>query len=50
MIRMLKPDLDFLPIPDPGTKKAPDPGSRTRIRDTSFTVPVTALHKKYIAF
>ncbi len=22
------PDLDFLPIPDPGVKKAPDPGSR----------------------
>ncbi len=21
------PDLDFLPIPDPGVKKAPDPGS-----------------------
>jgi hypothetical protein len=25
-------DLDFLPIPDPGVKKAPDP--RTRIRNT----------------
>jgi hypothetical protein len=23
------PDLDFLPIPDPGVKKAPDPGSAT---------------------
>jgi len=21
------PDFDFLPIPDPGVKKAPDPGS-----------------------
>jgi hypothetical protein len=21
------PDLEFLPIPDPGVKKAPDPGS-----------------------
>jgi hypothetical protein len=21
------PDLDFFPIPDPGVKKAPDPGS-----------------------
>jgi hypothetical protein len=21
------PDLDFIPIPDPGVKKAPDPGS-----------------------
>ncbi len=23
-------DLDFLPIPDPGVKKAPDPGPRIR--------------------
>jgi hypothetical protein len=23
------PELDFLPIPDPGVKKAPDPGSIT---------------------
>jgi hypothetical protein len=27
------PDLDFLPIPDPGVKKAPDPGS---VRNTGF--------------
>ncbi len=26
---MFTPDLDFLPIPDPGVKKAPDPGSAT---------------------
>jgi hypothetical protein len=25
MIRNPDPDLDFLPIPDPGIKKAPDP-------------------------
>jgi hypothetical protein len=25
--RFLDSDLDFLPIPDPGVKKAPDPGS-----------------------
>ncbi len=25
--RIRIPDLDFLPIPDPGVKKAPDPGS-----------------------
>jgi hypothetical protein len=25
--RILDPDADFLPIPDPGVKKAPDPGS-----------------------
>ncbi len=24
---ILDPDADFLPIPDPGVKKAPDPGS-----------------------
>jgi hypothetical protein len=23
---MFNPDLDFSPIPDPGVKKAPDPG------------------------
>ena len=30
------PDTDFLPsrIPDPGVKKAPNPGSRIRIRNT----------------
>jgi hypothetical protein len=26
-IRIRIPDLDFLPIPDPGVKKAPGPGS-----------------------
>ncbi len=25
-IRVPDPDLEFLPIPDPGVKKAPDPG------------------------
>jgi hypothetical protein len=35
------PDLDFLPIPDPGSriqgsKKAPDPGSLILIRNTDF--------------
>jgi hypothetical protein len=31
------PDADFYPsrIPDPGVKKAPDPGSRIRIRNTA---------------
>jgi hypothetical protein len=28
MIRIQDPDLDFLPIPDPGVKKAPDPDLR----------------------
>ncbi len=27
-IRILDPDLDFLPIPDPGVNKAPDPDSQ----------------------
>jgi hypothetical protein len=32
------PDADFLPsrIPDSGVKKAPNPGSRIRIRNTVF--------------
>jgi hypothetical protein len=43
--RIPDPDADFLPsrIPDPGVKKAPNPGSRIRIRNTgkkpiSFTL------------
>jgi hypothetical protein len=34
-------DADFLPswIPDPGVKKAPNPGSRIRIRNTDYGVP-----------
>jgi hypothetical protein len=40
MIGMLNPDLDldFLPIPDPGAKKAPDPGSG------SATLVIWVLH------
>ncbi len=41
--RIPDPDLDFLPIPDPGSrildpgvKKAPDPGSWIRIRNPAF--------------
>jgi hypothetical protein len=36
--RILDPDTDFLPcrIPDPGFKKAPNPGSRIRIRNTNL--------------
>ncbi len=30
------PDLDFLPIPDPGVKKAPDPGSATLLSRTDY--------------
>ncbi len=35
---ILDPDLDFLPIPDPGVKKAPDPGSQIWIRNTESLV------------
>jgi hypothetical protein len=31
-------DLDFLPIPDPGIKKAPDPGSLIRILNTGNNI------------
>jgi hypothetical protein len=36
--RIPDPDADFLPsrIPDPGVKKAPNPGSRIRIRNTEY--------------
>jgi hypothetical protein len=31
------PDLDFLPIPDPGVKKAPNPGSgSTMVNNTHY--------------
>jgi hypothetical protein len=33
--RIPDPNSYFLPIPDPGVKKAPDPGSRIRIRYTA---------------
>jgi hypothetical protein len=55
MIRYVHPDwdLDFLPIPDLGVKKATDPGSRIRniaIKKEKFLchVPLTALCKKGI--
>ncbi len=32
------PDPDFLPIPDPGVKKAPDPRSWIRIRNTVLVI------------
>jgi hypothetical protein len=47
------PDSDFLPIPDPGVKKAPNPGFWIRIRNTvgitdgkSTPVPVSRFYKK----
>ncbi len=40
MHRIPDPDLEFVPIPDPGIRKEPDPGSRIRIRNTDLTVPV----------
>jgi hypothetical protein len=40
--RIPDPDADFLPsrIPDPGVKKAPNPGPRIRIRNTEKWVDV----------
>jgi hypothetical protein len=38
-IRIPYLDPDFLPIPDPGVKKAPNPGSRIRIRNTVSEQP-----------
>jgi hypothetical protein len=32
------PDLDFLLIPDPGVKKAPDSGYKTLARDPEVSV------------
>jgi hypothetical protein len=45
-IRIPDPDPDYLPITDPGVKKAPDPRSRIRIRNigrspTDLTGPET---------
>jgi hypothetical protein len=43
------PDLEFLPIPDPGVKKAPNPGSgsATLVTDNqSITVPNTWYSKR----
>ncbi len=39
------PDLDFLPISDPGVKKAPDPGSgsATLVKISEFTQNSRAL-------
>jgi hypothetical protein len=33
--RIPNPDADFLPIPDPGVKKAPDPRSATLVKFSS---------------
>jgi hypothetical protein len=44
--RIPDPDADFLPsrIPDPGVKKAPNPGSRIRIRNTVKFYSIGLLH------
>jgi hypothetical protein len=36
---ILDPDLDFLPIPDPVVKKAPDPGSGSATLSTIIYNP-----------
>jgi hypothetical protein len=47
-VRIPYPDLDFLPIPDPGVKNGPDPGSRTlEVGDTAHrSVADFALKRK----
>jgi hypothetical protein len=47
------PDLDVLPIPDPGSripgvKKASDPGSQIRIRNTALKLPSAKLPVPHI--
>ncbi len=41
------PDPDFLPIPDPGVKKAPDPESPIRIRNTGNDPDLMASELEY---
>jgi hypothetical protein len=42
MIQDVHPGSGFFPIPDPGVKKAPDPGSTTLVRYTVYSnVPNT---------
>jgi hypothetical protein len=37
-------DLDFLPIPDAGVKKVPDPGTATLLCTTLFYLPPLRFH------
>jgi hypothetical protein len=50
--RIPDPDADFLSsrIPDLGVKKAPNPGSRIRIRNTGMRRPLLNQHKTLQAF
>jgi hypothetical protein len=42
------PDLDFLPIPDPGSSgQAPDPGSQIRIRNTGTYIVTDYKNSSY---
>ncbi len=49
MIRVFNPDPGsgcwLSPISDPGVKKAPNPGSRIRIRNTGFNIWKSIFHK-----
>jgi hypothetical protein len=47
-IRILDPDLDFLPILNPGVKKAPDPGSAATLRTGTRHPFVRVLSTNYI--
>ena len=48
--RIPDPDADFLPsrIPDPEVKKAPNPGSRIRIRNTAFMIDHSNLTRLFL--
>ena len=44
----LDPDLDILPIPVPGVKKAPDPGSPQHWKKNSYPVPYRLLYPAFV--
>jgi hypothetical protein len=43
-------DLDFLPIPDPGVKKAPDTGSGSATLATSAAFEMFRIRKYFLRF
>jgi hypothetical protein len=44
------PDLDFLPIPDSGVKKAPDPGSATLVVKMRLQILIRILKFRKIPY
>ncbi len=45
--RIPDPDPDFLSIPDPRVKKAPDPESRIRVRNTAYKQRIQHVHETH---